>query len=102
MNLLLQALQSPESVQAVWNQVRVQYPEIAEPTVVLAMRRLAEVWKALFPAEQVRLINLLIQRVVLLSDGIDIVWREVGWEELAGELASNTIGGEMLEVEAAQ
>jgi len=101
-NLVLQALQSPESVQAVWNQVRAQYPEIAEPTVVLAMRRLAEVWKALFPAEQVRLVNLLIERVVLLSDGIDIVWREVGWKELAGELAPETIGGEMLEAEAAE
>jgi DNA invertase Pin-like site-specific DNA recombinase len=99
-NLMLQALQSPESVQAVWNHVRVQYPEIAEPTVVLAMRRLAEVWKQLFPAEQVRLVSLLIERVVLLSDGVDIVWREVGWKGLAGELAPETIGGEMLEAEA--
>ncbi len=101
-NLVLQALQSPESVQALWNHVRTQYPEIAEPAAVLAMRRLAEVWKALFPAEQVRLVNLLIERVVLLSDGIDIVWREVGWKELAGELAPETIGGEMLEAEAAE
>jgi len=37
----------------------------------------------------------------LLSDGIDIVWREVGWKELAGELAPDAIGGEMLEAEAA-
>lgn len=101
-NLVLHALQSPESVQAVWNHVREQYPEIAEPTVVLAMRRLAEVWKALFPAEQVRLVNLLIERVVLLSDGVDIVWRELGWKELAGELAPDTIGGETLEVELAE
>lgn len=101
-NLVLQALQSPESMQAVWNHVRAQYPEIAEPTVVLAMRRLAEVWKALFPAEQVRLVNLLIERVVLLADGVDIVWREVGWKELAGELAPETLGGEMLEAEGAQ
>ena len=101
-NLVLQALQSPESMQAVWNHVRAQYAEIAEPTVALAMRRLAEVWKALFPAEQVRLVNLLIERVVLLADGVDIVWREVGWKELAGELAPETLGGEMLEAEGAQ
>ncbi|WIM07044.1 MAG: recombinase family protein [Candidatus Nitricoxidivorans perseverans] len=98
---LLGALQSPESVQAVWNHVRARHPEIAEPTVVLAMRRLADVWRALFPAEQVRLANLLIERIVLLSDGIDIVWREVGWKELAGELAPGSIGGEMLEAEVA-
>ena len=95
------ALQSPESVQGVWNQVRSLYPEIAEPTVVLAMRRLADVWQQLFPEEQVRLVNLLIERVQLLSDGIDIVWREMGWKDLAGELAPDTIGGEMLELEAA-
>jgi site-specific DNA recombinase len=100
-SLLIGALQSPESVQGVWNRVRLLYPEIEEPTVVLAMCRLGDVWKQLFPAEQVRLANLLIERVQLLSDGIDIVWRESGWKELAGELAPNTIGGEMLEMEGA-
>ena len=98
-NMVISALQSPESVQGIWNQVRMLYPEIAEPTVVLAMRRLGEVWKQLFPEEQVRLLNVLIERVQLLSDGIDILWREVGWKELAGELVSDTIGGEMLEME---
>lgn len=99
LNLVIGALQSPASVQGIWKQVRQQYPEIEEPTVVLAMRRLGDVWKQLFPEEQVRLVNLLIERVQLLSDGIDIVWREVGWKELAGELAPDTIGGEMLELE---
>ena len=101
-NLLLSALQSPESIQDVWSHVRAHYPEIAEPTVVLALRRLAEVWKALFPAEQVRLLNLLIERVVLRPDGIEILWREVGWKNLAGELAPGTLGGELLEAEAAE
>jgi hypothetical protein len=81
--------------------VRRQYPEIDEPTTVLAMRRIGEVWKQLFPAEQVRLVNLLIERVQLLSDGVDIVWRESGWRELAGELRPDTIGGEMLDMEVA-
>jgi site-specific DNA recombinase len=98
-NQLIGVLQSPESVQGVWKQVRLHYPEIGEPTVVLAMRRLGDVWKQLFPEEQVRLVNLLIERVQLMSDGIDIVWREVGWKELAGELIPDTIGSEMLEME---
>lgn len=98
-NLVISALQVPEAVQGIWNQVERLYPEIAEPTVVLAMRRLGEVWKQLFPEEQVRLVNLLIERVQLLSDGIDIVWREVGWKELAGELTQDSIGGELLEAE---
>ncbi|CAK0765432.1 hypothetical protein CCP4SC76_4350003 [Gammaproteobacteria bacterium] len=56
-------------------------------------------WEAVVPAEQVRLVNLLIERVQLLPDGIDIVWREVGWKALARELVPGTIGGEMLEQE---
>lgn len=100
-NLIVGALQSPESIQGVWNAVRSKYPEIDEPTTLLAMRHLGEVWKALFPAEQVRLVNLLIERVQLLSDGVDIVWRESGWRELAGELQADSIGGELLEMEMA-
>lgn len=101
-NLVIATLQSPESVQGVWKQVREQYPEIQEPKVVLAMRHLGDVWRQLFPEEQVRLVNLLIERVQLLSDGIDIVWRESGWKELAGELVAGTIGGEMREMEEQQ
>lgn len=100
-NQVIGALQSPESVQAIWNQVRQQHPGIDEPTVVIAMRRLADVWPQIFPQEQCRLMNLLIERIVLLSDGIDIVWREIGWRELAGELAPDSIGAELLEMENA-
>ena len=38
---------------------------------------------------------------LLLSDGVDIVWRESGWRDLAGELRADSIGGEMLEMEVA-
>lgn len=99
---VIASLQAPESVQCVWEQVKHLYPKIGEPTVVLAMRRLGLVWKQIFEEEQERLVNLLIERVNLLSDGIDIVWRETGWRELAGELAPDAIGSEMLELEGAQ
>ena len=47
--------------------------------------------------EQQRIARLLIERVQILSDGIDIQRRESGWIELAGGLAPATIGGEMLQ-----
>ncbi len=100
-NQIIGALRSPESMQGIWNQVQRKFPEVTEPTVVLAMHRLSEVWKQLFPEEQVRLVNLLIERVQLLSDGIDIAWRVMGWKDLAGELSPDAIGGEMLEMEEA-
>jgi hypothetical protein len=44
---------------------------------------------------------LLIERVQLLSDGVDITWRPIGWKELAGDLEPESIGSELLEMEAA-
>ncbi len=64
------------------------------------MLHLRDVWPQLFRAEQVRFVNLLIERVQIFSDGIDVVWREVGWQQLVGELAPDAIGGELLEVDA--
>lgn len=98
---LIGALQSPETTQTVWQRVQAVNPQVTEPTVVLAIRKLGDVWQQLFAEEQQRIARLLIERVQILSDGIDIQWRESGWIELAGELAPATIGGEMLEMEDA-
>ena len=48
-----------------------------------------------------QLVNLLIDRIQLLSDGVDIVWRESGWRELVGELRPDSLGGELQEMEMA-
>ncbi len=89
------ALAAPEVVQSVWQQVQVTAPEIDEPAVVLALRNLSTLWAQLFPAEQQRLVQLLIERVQLREGGVDIQWCESGWQQLAGELTANTIGGEL-------
>ncbi len=59
---------------------------MCEPEVVLPMRQLATMWQQLFPVEQCRLAQLLIERVVIADGGLEIVWRDRGWHELAGEL----------------
>ena len=71
-NLVVSALQAPEAIQGTWNQVRLLYPEIEEPTVILAMRRLGDVWKQLFPEEQVRLVNLLVVAPAGIDDPVTI------------------------------
>ncbi|MBK9624963.1 MAG: recombinase family protein [Rhodocyclaceae bacterium] len=96
------ALMSPEMVQSVWDVVRDEYPEITEPEVVLPLRQLGQVWEQLFPAERQRIVKLLIERVTLREEGIEIVWREVGWHMLAGEMQPGTIGGELLKMEQQQ
>ena len=96
---VLAALQSPRTIQSVWDEVKRLDPSIEEPVVVVAMRNLAVVWKELFPAEQARLIQLLVERVQIQDDGLDIEWHAIGWSELASELAPNTIGAELQEHE---
>ncbi|MGA3949129.1 recombinase family protein [Ralstonia nicotianae] len=89
------ALSAPHVVQVVWDHVRATQPNLSEPEVVLPMRRLATVWQQLFPVEQCRLAQLLIERVVIADAGLEIVWRDAGWAELAGELMPGTIGAEL-------
>ena len=93
------ALSAPHFVQAVWNKVRGQRPEFSEPDVVLPMRQLATMWPQLFRAEQCRLVQLLIERVVLGDTGMEIIWSASGWQELACELIPGTIGAELAELE---
>ncbi len=95
------ALQSPQTIQAVWDDVQRHDARIDEPTVVVAMRNLALVWRELFPAEKVRLIRLLVERVQMRKDGIEIDWHATGWSGLAGELAPISICAELQEHEEA-
>ena len=96
---LVLALQAPHITQMVVDRMRVIRPDIDEPQVVLPMRNLASLWRELFPAEQCRLAQLLIERVVMADGGLEIIWRDQGWQELAGELMPGTIGAELQEWE---
>ena len=92
-------LKAPEAVQAVWDAVRAQHPELSEPEVVLQLREIGAVWEQLFPEERRRIVQLLIERVTLGDAGIEITWRAAGWPTLASEMRPGTIGAELLELE---
>ena len=96
---IVAALSAPHIVQSVWDRIRTTRPDLSEPEVVLPMRNLAGMWQQLFPAEQCRLAQLLIERVVIADGGLEIIWRDQGWQELAGELLPGTIGAELQEWE---
>ena len=95
------ALQAPHITQMVVDRMCVIRPDIDEPQVVLPMRNLAAMWPSLYPAEQRRVAQLLIERVVLGDDGLEIVWRDLGWQELVGDLLPGTLGAELQALEAA-
>ncbi|MBA3903860.1 MAG: recombinase family protein, partial [Rhodocyclaceae bacterium] len=46
-----------------------------------------------------RLVRLLIARVQLKDEGVDIEWQPAGWSALMAELAPNSIGAELREME---
>jgi DNA invertase Pin-like site-specific DNA recombinase len=96
---IIAALSAPQIVQSVVDRIRQLRPEMSEPEVVLPMRNLASLWRGLFPAEQCRLAKLLIERVVVADGGLEIVWCDQGWQELAVELIPGTIGAELQELE---
>ena len=66
----------------------------------MAMRQLGSAWEQLYPAEQHRIVNLMIERVDLVTGGPKVKWREIGWKDLIEEFAPDSIGAELVEMEA--
>ena len=96
-------LTSPESVAAVVQHAGRSGHALDEARVVMALGRLVDVWEQLFPAEQCRIVNLLIERIDVVHDGavqgLRVRWRPLGWQALIGEFAPQGIGAELVEAE---
>ena len=82
------ALQEPEMIIGVWQAGMAlrERQEMDEPTVLVAMRQMSELWENLFPIEQNRIMRLLIDRVQLHEDGLDIIWQDDSWQRFCREL----------------
>ena len=52
----------------------------------MAMTRLDEIWDQLFPAEQTRIVQLIVEKVIVSPRDMEIRLRANGIEELAIEL----------------
>lgn len=91
-------LSSPEAVTAVCRELGA---EVDEGRTVLALSRLGDVWSQLYPVEQHRLVQLMVERVDLLDQGLRIHWRALGWKSLLEEFRPETIGAELVSWEAA-
>jgi hypothetical protein len=71
-------LRAPEIVVRVWRAAQLDGETIDEREVVDALQRLDPLWDQLFPAEQARVIQLLVARVVIRLDGLEISLRVEG------------------------
>ena len=79
-------LRAPEIIVATWRAARQLMEGIDETEVREALNRLDPLWDELFPAEQARIVQLLLERVDVGPDGADIRLRTEGLTDLVADL----------------
>ena len=79
-------LRAPELIVRTWMTATRHDERITEAEVRDAFERLDPMWDELFPAEQARIVQLLVERVDVKVDGIAIRLRTGGLTKLLGEL----------------
>jgi DNA invertase Pin-like site-specific DNA recombinase len=85
-------LRSPEIIVRTWRQARETLPELTEGEVRTALVEFEPLWDELFPAEQSRIVRLLVERVDVAADGIEVKLLIDGIGTLVTELAANSTG----------
>lgn len=76
-------VQTPEIVVATWRAAKHHVKGISEREVRRYLVEFGDLWKELFPAEQARFVELLVERVDVTLTGVDITLRSDGLEILA-------------------
>ena len=61
-------------------------PSLDEAKVTVAMTRLDTIWDQLFPAEQTRIVKLLVEKVIVSPNDLEVRLRANGIERLVLEL----------------
>jgi DNA invertase Pin-like site-specific DNA recombinase len=81
-------LHSPEIIVRTFRAARGTIDGLTESDVRTALQRLDPLWDELFPAEQARIVQLLVERVDLAPDGADIRMRTEGLTKLVADLSA--------------
>jgi len=84
-------LLSPEIIVQTWRSVRKYIKGMSESEVRDTLQAFDPLWNQLFPAEQSRIIELLVERVDVLTAQVDVRLRIAGVTSLVGELIGNSI-----------
>lgn len=79
----------PEIVSGTWKAAKAHETSITEADATAALQRLDPMWDELFPAEQARIVGLLVERVEIGVDGLNVRLRVDGLGELAHELLAS-------------
>ena len=84
-------LRQPEIVVGTWMAARPEVPDLTEAQVQDALCNLDPLWEQLFPAEQARIVRLLVERVVVGPAGADIRLRVAGLASLVRDLGTSAL-----------
>ncbi|MCW5581169.1 MAG: recombinase family protein [Luteimonas sp.] len=84
-------LRSPEVVVATWRSARQEIEALTEAEVRDALARFDPLWDELFPTEQARIIQLLIDRIHVVDQGIDVRLRVDGLASIFRDLAAQQL-----------
>jgi hypothetical protein len=79
-------LRAPEVAVRVWRAAYLDNDQIEEREVVEALQRLDPLWDRLFPVEQARIIQLLVERVIVWLEGLEINLRVDGISSVVDDL----------------
>ncbi|MFO1208926.1 MAG: recombinase family protein [Amaricoccus sp.] len=75
----------PEIVVGTWRAARAEQEDVTEDEAREALLQLDPLWDELFPAEQARIVQLLVERVDVHGEGVDVRFRMNGIGALARE-----------------
>jgi len=81
-------LRSPEIIVRTWRVAWQSMEGLTEADVREALERLDPLWDELFPAEQARIVQLLVERVDIGTEGADILLRTQGLTSFVADLSS--------------
>src|SRR6266511_1555673 len=78
-------LRTPEIIARTWAAAKHEV-ELPEREVVQTVTEFAPLWDELFPAEQARIVRLLVERIDLAPDGMQVRLRAEGLQTLVEDL----------------
>lgn len=81
----------PEIVAGTWKAAKEQTSDITEAEARVALKELDPLWDELFPAEQARIVGLLVERIDICLDGMSVRLRVDGMSALVHELRATEV-----------
>jgi len=90
-NQLRAVFRQPEIVAGTWKAARAHDGDVTEADALAALQQIDPLWDELFPAEQARIVALVVERVEIGTDGLNVRLRIDGLCGLAREMLAGGI-----------